>query len=284
MSRTPPPPSEAGRSVTAGARPARQLLRRIAELGLPYGREDAFKMTRQRMLQDRVLIGIQATALPARTFFDIALELGMPADCVGLLAPRMAQANALFFGIEDRADGSVCKVYLEFWEQVRAEVLRTGARTPLPLHLGVKWDTTRPGRHELAHYTCHPLLNTQEVLQRMAAVYPQGGAPRARDPALAIVRKGIQRQPAATFLYLEVSESDNPRRSFDVNLYKTGLRVADVAPELRQAAAQFELAPEVIERPLQRLDPCALGHVAGGTDRHGVEFLSIYGEIQELPA
>ena len=281
-STAPPPACTSGDSLAAAARPSQYLLRRIEGLGVPYGREDAFKMTRQRLLQDRILIGIEATRLPARTFFEIALELGMPAPCMELLRPRLAQANAFFFGIEDRAAGSVCKVYLEFWDQVRAQVRRTGARTPLLLHLGVKWDSARPGRHELAHYTCHPLLGVPEVLRRMAAIYPPDDAPSARDATLDIVRKGHRQNPAASLLYIEVSESDNPRRSFDVNLYKTGLRVADAAPELRRAAAHFELATGLIDAPLQRLGPRPLGHLSGGTDRHGEEFLSVYGEIQPL--
>lgn len=96
------------------------------------------------------------------------------------------------------------------------------------------------------------------------------------------MRKGHRQNPAASFLYLDVSESDNPRCSFDVNLYKTGLRVADAAPELRRAAAHFDLAAEVIDTQLQRLGPRPLGHLSGGMDRHGVEFLSVYGEIQPL--
>jgi len=281
---TPPPLHDAVGNVAAGALPSQHLLRRINELGVPYGREDSFKLTRQRMIQDRILIGVQAAQLPAKKFFEIAFELGMPAECVELLAPQMAEANALFFGVEDRAGGSVCKVYLEFWDKVRTEVRRTGAKTPLLLHLGVKWDNTRPGRHELARYTCHPLLSVPDVLRRMTAIYPQEGAPSARDPALEIVRKSCRQNPAATLLYIEVSESDNPRCSFDVNLYKTGLRVADAAPELRHAAAHFDIAAAVMEVQLQRLGPCPLGHLSGGIDRHGGEFLSVYGEIQPLPS
>lgn len=264
--------------------PLQRVLQCISELGIPYGREDSFKMTRQRLLCDRVLIGVQAAQLPARTFFDLAFQLGMPTQCLGLLSPLMAHANALFFGFEERAEGRVCKVYLEFWDQVCAEVRRTGAQTPLLLHLGVKWDSQRPGRHELARYTCHPLLNGRDVLRRMAAVYPQAGSLSARDVALRIVRQGLQRNPAAALVYVEVSESGNPRCSFDVNLYKTGIQVADAQAELCQAGAHFGIAPQLMQAQLQRLGPCPLGHLSGGADRHGAEFLSVYGEIQALDA
>lgn len=277
-----PRPRDLGENFMAGSPAVQRLLQRVNDLGVPYGREDSFKMTRQRMIQDRLLIGIQASCLPSQTFFELAIELGMPTDCLALLSPHTAQANALFFGVEDRAEGSLYKVYFEFWDQVRDEVQRTGAQAPLLLHLGIKWDSARPGRHELANYTCYPLLNVRHVLRRMAAVYPQNGLPSSREAALGVVHRGLKHNPAASFLYLEVSESNNPRCSFDVNLYKTGMRVADAAPELCKAAGHFGIAAAAMEAQLQRLGHCPLGHLSGGTDRHGGEFLSVYGEIQPL--
>ena len=279
---SPSRPAVPTRTVAPGSAFYQHLLRRIHGLGLPYGREDSFKLSQRQIIQDRVLIGINRADLPAQAMFEIAHELGMPGPCRELLAPHTPQANVVLFGIEDRADGSVCKLYLEFWDQVKQEVRRTGARTPLLLHLGVKWDSARPGQHEVARYTCYPLLPVRDILRRMAMVYPRDGSPSTSEAALGIVRQGVKRNPAASFLYLEVGESDNPRCSFDVNLYKTGLSVADAAPELRQAAGHFGIAAEAIDAQLQRLGHCPLGHLSAGTDRHGGEFLSVYGEIRPL--
>ena len=264
------------------ADPLRLLLHRIKTLGVPYGREDSFKLTPRRLLQDRVLIGIRTAHLASDRFIELAFDLGLPQAGLELLAPQMARANAFFFGIEDHIDGSVCKVYLEFWDQVCQEVRRTGASTPLLLHLGVKWDSARPGRHEVARYICYPLLPVAGVLRRMAGVYPQDGSPNGGVFAMDMVRQGARRQPAANFLYLEASESGNPRCSFDVNLYKTGLQVTDVADGLRKAGGHFGIAVDMIEAQLLRLGPRQLGHLSGGTDRQGDEFLSVYAEIAPL--
>jgi hypothetical protein len=83
-------------------------------------------------------------------------------------------------------------------------------------------------------------------------------------------------------LYLEVSEEGNPRSSFDVNLYKSGLAVADVGAQLRPAAAHFELAAETIEAQLERLGACPLGHISSGPDRKGNQFLSVYAQTVAL--
>jgi hypothetical protein len=275
------PPAQTPSHVV-GSGLCRHLLRRIQELGVPYGHEESFKLTHQQVTLDRILIGLHSTSLTPRMLFDIASELGMPSSCRELLASHLPQANVVLFGIEDRAGGSVCKLYLEFWDQVCREVRRTGAQTPLLLHLGVKWDSNRPDHHEVARYTCFPLLSSADALRRMTRVYPQNPAAMNCEMACAIVRKSLKRNPTASLLYLEVSEGDNPRCSFDINLYKTGLRVLEAAPELRQAAAQFGLAEEAMDSQLQRLGHCHLGHLSGGTDRHGGEFLSVYAEIQPL--
>lgn len=266
--------------VGIGAQLRTGLVARLDQLGVGYGREDSFKMVGGGVLGDRILIGIAITELALDRLFLLADELGLPLPGRAELALHASLANAVFFGIEDQPDGAVCKVYLEFWDHVRQEVRRTGSAAPRLLHLGVKWHTARPGRHELARYTCHPMLSVRDVLRRMAALYPPGVHSGARDAALGMVQQGARREPGAAFLYVEVGEENNPRRSFDVNFYKTGLTVSDVADRLRAAAAHLSVDADQLEPQLQRLGPCLLGHLSGGTDRHGSEFLTIYAETR----
>lgn len=256
-----------------------RLLKRIKLLGLPFGREDSFKMGPGRMSRNRILIGLDSADLTSGKFFDLALELGMPPQCRPLLMQQIAEANAYFFGLEERTDGTVCKVYLEFWDQVCRKVRSTGTREPQLLHLGVKWETPNCDRFEVAAYTCFPLLNSPGVLRRMEEIYPTGGPRGALPPALEIVRAGVGRNPQVLLLYVEASESDNPRRSFDVNLYKTGLLVGDVVPQLREAGSRLGVPEELVEMQLQKLGNRCLGHLSGGIDRKGDEFLSVYAEI-----
>ena len=257
-----------------------RLVAHIEQLGVEYGREDSFKMVGGRVLGDRILIGIATAELALDRLLLVADDIGLPQAGRAELRPHASLANAVFFGIENQPDGAVCKVYLEFWDHVRQQLRRTGSAAPQLLHLGVKWHTARPGRYELARYTCHPLLSVREVLRRMAMLYPPGAHPSARDAALGMVQQGARQKPGASFLYVEVGESENPRRSFDVNFYKTGLTVSNVAERLREAAVSLLGDAQLLEPQLQRLGPCLLGHLSGGTDRHGSEFLSVYAETR----
>ena len=257
---------------------AQRLIARLDRLGVPYGREDSFKLCLRRKLSGRILIGVDASGLAIARLLAIATELGMPDACLDVLLPRAMQANAVFFGFEEQGESCVCKVYLEFWDQVRRETRRTGSQAPLLLHLGVKWDSANPGHHEVACYDCHPLLNLGAILRRMVSCYGDESAQPLCALAHDIVRTAAERNPAASMLYLEVSEQGNARSSFDINLYKSGMLVADAARQLRQAGAFFQIPEQSIESDLARLGHCALGHLSSGLDRHGKLFLTVYAE------
>lgn len=258
------------------------VLRRIEAGGLPHGREQSFKLARGRLLPDRLLVGLPRGALDAPEIEAWAMQLGMPEGGWELLAGHLAAANAVFIGTEDGPTSCMLKMYLEFWDDVR-QAVRNGARTPQLLHLGVKWSTDRPARWEEARYLCHPLLSTRDILRRMAGCYAESTTTASLEHARAVVQRAAQRAPGASFLYLEVEEAGNPRRSYDINLYKSGLRVRDAADNIRAIASHLGVPGADVEGQLDELGERPLGHISGGTDRRGEEFLSVYAEIQPLP-
>jgi hypothetical protein len=254
----------------------------VASWGVPWGQEDAFKLTSRGLLAGRILIGMDIRAWTPEPALQFARELGASPAALAVLLPHLRRANALFIGLEPRADDTVCKLYLEFWDEVRREVRRTGSRQPRLLHLGVKWTTADPSRHWVAQYQCHPLLGTRDVLRRISAVH--GNGTPVGDIAATIVRHGMHHTPGAPLLYLEASEEGTPRNSYDVNLYKTGLVVGDVEPQLRHAAAALGAdADPRWPHLLQAFAGSLLGHIAGGVDREGGQFLSVYVEVRPLP-
>ena len=258
------------------------LAREFASLAPHHGREDSFKLLRGRLLAGRILLGVPCAHVQEQQAFALAESFGLPAAARALLAERWPQANAVFFASEQSAGAVLFKMYLEFWDQVRRAV-RGGEHAPQLLHLGVKWSSAQPGRHEEAHYMVHPLLGLADQLRRMKQAYADDAGASALAIARSIVTQAAQHAPDAGFLYLEVSEAGNPRRSFDINLYKSGLRVAAVAAQLRDAAAHFGIAPEALAQQLRELGARPLGHLSGGRDRRGEEFLSVYAEVTPLP-
>jgi hypothetical protein len=255
----------------------------MGSLGLPYGAETSIKLGPGRLLGGRVLVGLPRGPLDDATARRLAEGIGIPAAAWELLAASLPSANAVFLGIEEAPEGVVGKAYLEFWDEVRRQVRADPRPEPRLLHLGVKWSDRRPGGFEVASYHCHPLLSGRDVLRRMAGVYEGEATATACPLAQAVLRKGLKREPTAGLIYEEVSEAGNPRRSWDVNLYKTGLRVRDAAPELAAIGRHFGVDEAALSAALAPLLDRLLGHLSGGIDRHGREFVSVYAELQPLP-
>jgi hypothetical protein len=77
-------------------------------------------------------------------------------------------------------------------------------------------------------------------------------------------------------MYLDVTEEGTTRKSFDVNFYPAGFAVNSVAPALDRLAAHFRLKSTAVEDAFAGVLESQLGHIAGGVDRHGRDFLTIY--------
>jgi hypothetical protein len=262
----------------ASTSPRARLLWSLAEnAGVRFGREDSFKMSHGKLLAQRFMLGIPTHGLGAQRILDWSERLGMPQRMREDFAAHLPAANLVFLGLEEDAHEAVFKIYLEFWDKVRERVLRTGQNHPLLLHKGYKWCSgDADGR--IALYTCFPRLGTQEILRAMASIHSPGIDQRARDPALAIVRRAAAASPRAMFIYVEVAEENNPRKSFDINLYKSGLLLADIRPELEALAQYFGLCTRAWQSLLQDTATLPLGHLSGGLDRDGREFITVYYE------
>jgi hypothetical protein len=263
---------------------ANRLCDHLRSLGVAWGQEDSFKLVRpSRVLARRFLAGVPLATADGQALLALGDAMAIPPAARSALQERLPGANAVFYGIEDRPQGPVFKMYLEFWDEARRHVRATSSREPIVLHWGVKWSADRPGHFEKAKYLCHPLLSTRDALRRIAAVYDATLVTHSRDAAQSIVRQAWRAAPEAALLYVEVEEENNPRRSFDINLYPAQLRVSDIAPTLRELASRFEIDASHFEPHLQRLAALPLGHLSGGLDRHGDEFLSVYAEVQPMP-
>jgi hypothetical protein len=253
----------------------------LARRGVRYGREDSFKLYHGGLLEDRVLLGARAGDLGDEAFVDIAAELGMPPGYRGLLLEHFADADMVLFGLEDREDGGVFKVYLEFWDRLKRRVLATGSAEPALLNLGVKWDSAS-GAHCRADYVCVPLLPVSGILGRLRHLYAGQRTPGYELSECLIRQAAARSDPRASFVYLEVGEGGSARRSFDVNLYRADLRVADARPLVARLGEQYAIDGGRLDRLLGRVGERRLGHLSGGLDRHGRDYATIYYEVAVL--
>jgi hypothetical protein len=275
-------PSDPLRPFAADARHAagRDLLDQVQALRTPFGFERSFKLSRGSVLANRFLASVKKDMLgvgAAETLTGLCGRLEMPEGLLQTFREQLPEAGFVHFGFEETETSVFYKVYLEFWTNWDDELSRRAqAAEPFLLHLGLKWDRSRAGRTTVTRYTCHPWLSVEKIRPRIGEIYAHRDATPPLDAVLAMAEAASRRTRPGRILYLEVSEDGNPRRSFDVNLYKAGLRVQDLDAWAPRIAAHYALPTEAFRPIYESARPQALGHLAGGLDREGRDFLTIY--------
>ena len=257
-----------------------RLLELVDSQRIAYGREDSFKMSHGQLLAGRFLLGLRTRDISPQGVMDIAAKLGMPEPFTTIFLHEYGVANMVLFGVEESEKGCICKAYLEFWDKVRSVTMATASREPALLHLGFKWYARDNSIQVIARYTCFPLLDLAGILSRIRRIHHR----YAENPSCWIACRFVQlaARHHVPMIYMEVSEEGTPRLSFDINLYKAYLTLADVEPLLLEAATYFSLSREQFDTLYARNRTRVLGHLAGGVARDGKDFLTIYYETKQL--
>lgn len=267
--------------VPRGARP---LFERVRALETGFGFEKSFKLEHGSLREDRVILGVRSALTTHEALLAACRDIGMPQTYLEAFGRALGDANTVGFGYEGGAHGGVYKIYLEFWDKLRERVLREPAnREPEPLFLGFKWEAGGDGRAALARYTCHPLLSIRDILARLEALYEARHDSPSLGAARAILALAAQRIGGGdSFVYVEAGEEGNPRKSFDLNFYKAGLRVRDLLPALSALCREYSIAAAELERIAAQAGHREFGHLSGGLGRDGQDFLTVYYELEAL--
>jgi hypothetical protein len=78
------------------------------------------------------------------------------------------------------------------------------------------------------------------------------------------------------FLFLGVGEENNPRNSFDINIYRANLQMKDIYPFLLEMCRFYSVSENRFKKLFEPIEKQIFGHIAGGIDRKGKDFLTIY--------
>ena len=251
------------------------------DFGVPYGRERSIKLRDQGILTNRFLLTVARDDIgvdASRRVLDACKTLEMSEDFLRAVTSHVTGASMFHFGYEEEHDGrAFYKVYLERGEQfAEAMASRPPVTEPFVLFHAFKWNTADRNEQVMARYTCHPRLGQTALLQRVAAVYAAEAGRTPWQLCCELVAAACRRVPERELLYLDVSEEGTDRKSFDVNFYRAGLTVASVVPFVERLGAHFRLREDVVPGALAGLFNLRLGHLAGGVDRRGRDFLTIY--------
>ncbi|QDV47724.1 hypothetical protein Enr13x_76350 [Stieleria neptunia] len=239
---------------------------------LEVGYERSFKVVQGRVLANRYLIGIPTATLTHERAREIARRLGMPELDDQIFWSLYPDANLLLIGFEDSEPGCVFKLYLEFDDQPIV-VAEHSAGPSLRLHRGVKWNVGGVPKPRASDYVWMKGCRLSEIGQHIDSVI---GGMSIESELRELIQHATRDVAGDSLRYLEVVEGG--RRSFDLNLYATGLQVGAVMGLCRAACVRLGVPAEPIDRLAAIVAKRPLGHLAAGRDSAGNEFFTIYYE------
>jgi len=262
---------------------ARPLLAQVRALGAGFGFERSFKLSPGRARGDRLILGVRSRLVDAAALARLCRAIGMPEARIAQFEDARPEANTVGLGFEGDERGGVYKVYLEYWERLWGRLQADpGDRSPALLFLGFKW-AVGADQATVARYTCYPLLSLAGIRQRLEGLYEgRADSPslRATDAILALAGPRLRR--GDSFVYVEAEEEGNPRRSFDLNLYKARLPVDALQPALAALGERYGIDPDALAGTLAPAAGRPFGHLSGAVGRDGRDFLTVYYELEAL--
>ena len=246
------------------------------------GFERSFRMSERKALWNRFLFGIEKKNITEERLANLCTRMEIPPDLLEGFLENLTNAGQILFGFEENEQRSIYKVYLEYWERVRRDIrTKMNPKAPVVMHIGYKWDTIEPEISAITKYTCHPLLTNLEILGKLSAIYCNQRTLPTYQASHDIVSLAAFRAPDPSLIYLEVGEDGNPRKSFDINLYKTGIILEEIYPILEKICRHYGIPIDEFDTHFSRIGKKLLGHIAGGIHRNGRDFFTIYYEEDE---
>lgn len=264
----------------AGARP---LLSLVRGLGVGFGFERSFKLGAASAQGERLILGVRSRLADPASLAAVCRGIGMPEAQLARFLEALPEANTVGFGFEGDARGGVYKVYLEYWERLWQRLQRDPRDlSPAPLFLGFKWQSGGSAA-TVARYTCHPLLTPGGIRQRLEALYEgRTDSPSLEATHAILDLAGRRLARGDSFVYVEAEEEGNPRKSFDLNLYKARLPVDALQPVLAALGERYAIPAAVLAQTLAPAAGRPFGHLSGGLGREGRDFLTVYYELEAL--
>jgi hypothetical protein len=214
---------------------------------------------------------------PNKSIVNICQQIGMPEDFLDTFQKYLPESNIVLFGFEGDKGNRLYKAYLEFGHRI-TEVIKENPDKPEPflIHMAFKWDASDNSKKTTARYTCFPLFTVDNILERLLNVFYSKNKKSPFDIAEKIITLGLSRADEYEFLYFEAEEENNPRRSFDINMYRANLRLKEIYPLLLEVCRHYSIPPEIFHGLYEPVKSQIFGHLSGGVEREGRDFLTVY--------
>ncbi len=274
------------RQSTGTGEKANLLFQLVKELDVQIGIERSFKVTKSNILSNRFLLGTSKKAIGENAqerIRDICVRMDMPEGFLEKLDENLPDADYIHFGFEEQENACIYKIYLEFYEKIEKEIkVRPKASDHFLLHRGFKWVVSDNTRKTITDYTLYPSLSLERIMKKLSKILD----PNQQGTVIKLVKDilglAMRRVPHIDILYLEVTEGDNPRKSFDINMYRANLQLCELYPFLIEMCRYFSIDRGRFYTLYKSINQKTFGHLSGGVDREGMSFLTVYYGVEKI--
>ncbi len=209
--------------------------------------------------------------------------MGMPHNLLASFQRDLADANHVYFGAEKDEHALLFKAYLEFRDRAEREMVDAPvAGRSFLLFTGYKWDAFSPSRQAVTRYDWHTALTIPIMLDRLRMMIESSHHQALLETVQGMIERASERISHSEIQFLKVTEEGKPRRSFDINVYKAGLRLQDIGPSLFGAVKNYAIPVARFQALYERIKTERLGHLAGGVDRKNKDFMTVYYGVKKV--
>lgn len=270
-----------GLSIDGSADRAAFLFESVERLGIPYAYERSFKLMSGIILPNRFLCGVKKVFLGDGSdgiLIELCRKIGMPPQFLETFASRVHHADYVHFGFEEGVSGCIYKVYIEFDVGLKREHvdLRHMPAEPFELHIAFKWSPADESVRAVSRYTGFPFMTKETIEGRIADICRDAPDGECLGLTGRLLDRVYGKLPLHGFFYVEVREEGNPRVSFDVKVYEAGIPMREIFPIADGYRRHFAIPDDRFLPLYERIGDSTFGHVTGGIDRGGNEFLTLY--------
>lgn len=263
------------------------ILELVDDLGINYAFERSFKVSGKTLLGNRFLLAIKKTRIEEEKrhskIIGICHRMGMPHDFLDAFEKNLPEADTVDFGFEENERNCVYKVYLDFLSKWKKEVAGTpGEGDPFVMFFGYKWDTRDPGKRALTKYVWYPSVSFERIKENFSEILQGRKHLEPLQVAKDLIDIVSKKTTHGNVYYLDVTEENSPRRSFDINVYKAGLQLKQIYPLLARTVSHYAIPAETFHALYNPFRTKVFGHLSGGISRDGKNFLTVYYGLEEI--
>jgi hypothetical protein len=260
----------------------------VHDLGIGYKFEPSVKIMQGKLLGNRFILGLYKSHIkqnPHEKLLNICRRMGMREELLEAYSENLPDAEGIGFGFEENEGVRLYKVYLDFLLKWRKEAeMNPKQSDPFLLFLAFKWDAQDNRRGGAGKYLWHPNLSFDDMEGKISRVYPGDESKPLIDIIRGFLKIASTRVPAHSIRYLDASEENTLRKSFDINMYDAKISLKELYPLLQNIYRYYSISEKHFHAVYNRIRTKTFGHLSGGIGRDGKDFLTIYCGLEDVRA